>query len=61
MDTKKPSSLHIVMLLVDDLGWGNVGWHRPDLPGEVKTPAMDKVVADGIELQRFYALPIGPP
>jgi len=52
---KKPSSPHIVMLLIDDLGWGNVGWHRRDLPEEVKTPEMDSLVAHGIELKRFYA------
>ena len=44
---------HIVMLLADDFGWGNIGYHH-DSP-EVKTPQLDALKTDGIELTRHYA------
>merc|ERR1719506_2867039 len=51
---KKP---HILLLLADDLGYGNVGWNRKyfGVPSdEVITPEMDKLVEDGVHLTRFY-------
>jgi len=33
-----------------DLGWHNVGWHNPDM----LTPNSDKLVAEGVELDRHY-------
>lgn len=44
---------HIVMVLVDDWGWNNVGYHRPNDP-EVQTPNIDDLVKEGIELNRHY-------
>lgn len=48
---------NIMMVLVDDLGYANVGWTRPDASTnkEVQTPVMDGLVKEGIELTRFYA------
>ena len=43
------------MLLVDDWGWANAGWHRPDKTAEVSTPNLDALVAGGVELNRSYA------
>lgn len=52
-----------MMILLDDYGWANAGWHRGVVgPGgtfipetdEVQTPAMDALVKDGIELNRQY-------
>ncbi len=44
--------------LIVQLGFGNVGWTRArnncSTP-EVQTPNMDALVAEGIELMRFYA------
>ena len=54
---------HIIMILWDDYGWAEAGWHRnysiggiyvPD-SREVMTPSLDTLVADGIELDRAYA------
>ena len=48
-----------MLLVADDLGWANVGWHRltPEDPGqsEVHTPNMDQLVREGIELDQVYA------
>jgi arylsulfatase B len=44
--------------LQDDLGWANVPWTRPpgdDADGEVRTPTMAGLLAQGVELQRAYA------
>ena len=37
---QRPST-NIVILLVDDLGWGDVGYHNP----EVATPNIDNIAA----------------
>jgi len=45
---------HVLYILVDDLGWGDVGFNR-DVPSpEVLTPNMDKLVREGIHLHRHY-------
>jgi arylsulfatase B len=44
---------NIVILLADDLGWNDVGYHG----STVKTPNLDRFVRDGIELDRFYVAP----
>ena len=44
---------HLVLVLADDLGWGNVGWHRTDGSPEVITPHLDRLVTEGVELNRF--------
>ena len=57
--TKRP---HIVMLLFDDFGWADAGWHRGYTIGgvhvpptrEVATPTLDALVRDGIEFDRHY-------
>ena len=49
--TKSP---HIVLILVDDWGYANVGYHRaPGFP-ETKTPNIDSLANTGVKLERFY-------
>ncbi|TWU51756.1 sulfatase-like hydrolase/transferase [Rubripirellula reticaptiva] len=48
---------NIVVLLADDLGWGDVGFHG----GVAETPNIDKLAKEGLELQRFYAFPACSP
>ena len=49
---------HMLFVLVDDLGYGNVGFNRENSPTgndtEVKTPHLDAIVADGVRLTRHY-------
>lgn len=56
---------HIVMLIMDDWGWSDVGYHRHPgdgtLPGEIVTPNVDALVKEGIELDRHYAFQICSP
>ena len=46
---------HIVMMLVDDWGWANVGYHRDPPTKEVVTPNIDSLVSNGLELDQHYA------
>jgi arylsulfatase I/J len=48
---------HIVLLIVDDFGWANVGFHAKGQPNEAEivTPNMDALAAGGIILDRHYA------
>ena len=46
---KKP---HIVLILVDDWGWANVGYHRAESTPEVFTPNIDSLVKMGVELDQ---------
>lgn len=48
---------NIVIILADDLGWGDVGFHGSD----IKTPCIDNLVKEGVELTRFYTAPISSP
>jgi arylsulfatase A-like enzyme len=41
---------HIVVIMADDLGWNDVGYHG----SEIKTPHLDRLAKDGRELTRFY-------
>lgn len=51
-----PSKPHIVMHLVDDWGWANAGWHANEgNTKEVRTPRMDQLVKEGIEMDRAYS------
>ena len=44
------------MILVDDYGWNNVGFHAKNQPNadEISTPVMDELAAEGIILDRHY-------
>jgi len=44
---------HIVVILADDLGWRDVGYHD----SEIRTPNIDRIASEGIELDRFYVQP----
>lgn len=48
---------NILLIVADDLGWGDVGWHG----GFAKTPVMDKLVREGVELDQHYVQPVCTP
>lgn len=52
-----PARPNIVVMIADDLGWGDVGFHK----GSIPTPQLDKLAREGVELQRFYVCPVCSP
>ncbi|MCZ6792593.1 MAG: sulfatase-like hydrolase/transferase [Planctomycetota bacterium] len=52
-----PERLNVVIFVADDMGWGDVGYHG----SEIETPNIDRLVREGVELDRFYAFPICSP
>jgi len=48
---------NIVIILVDDLGWNDVGYHNEN----VSTPNIDRLAKAGVELNRFYVNPTCSP
>jgi len=58
----------VLLLLADDYGWANFGYHNDgsgphgkQLQAEIHTPNMDQLVKDGILLDRHYAFRICSP
>jgi arylsulfatase A-like enzyme len=48
----KPGRPNIVLMMADDQGWGETGYHgHPHL----KTPVLDEMAAQGLRFDRFYA------
>ncbi|GAB5489746.1 MAG: hypothetical protein Pars2KO_33160 [Parasphingorhabdus sp.] len=48
---------NIVIIMADDLGWKDVGYNG----SEIRTPHLDRLAANGVELNRFYAHPTCSP
>lgn len=49
---------NIIIIVADDLGWGDVGFHGSR---QVQTPNIDVLAADGIILHNYYVSPICTP
>jgi len=45
------------VIVADDLGWNDVGFHG----GDIDTPSLDRLAAEGMQLDRFYTTPICSP
>ena len=52
--TDKPN---IIIILTDDLGWGDVSYHG----GYIPTPNIDQLAEEGMEMNRFYSNPVCSP
>lgn len=48
---------NILLIVADDLGWSDVGWHH----GFGKTPTLDALVRTGVELDQHYVQPVCTP
>ncbi|MCP4302827.1 MAG: sulfatase-like hydrolase/transferase [Gammaproteobacteria bacterium] len=48
---------NVIIIVADDLGWADVGFHG----GDIDTPSLDRLAAEGMELNRFYTTPICSP
>ena len=44
---------NILLIMADDLGWGDVGYNG----AEIRTPTIDRLAAEGVRLDRYYTHP----
>lgn len=48
---------NVILIVADDMGWKDVGYHG----SEIQTPTIDRLAAEGVELNRFYVHPTCSP
>ncbi|MCY1722073.1 sulfatase-like hydrolase/transferase [Prolixibacteraceae bacterium Z1-6] len=53
-DMRKPN---IIIILADDLGYADVGFHGSD----IETPHIDRIASEGVVLEQYYACPMCSP
>lgn len=51
-DKKNSKKTNIVLIMADDLGWGDVGYNGHPV---IKTPNLDEMASKGAQFNRFYA------
>lgn len=51
---KKPN---VITILLDDAGWGDIGYHG----GDIATPQIDKLANEAVRLKEFYAFAVCTP
>ena len=44
---------NVVIIVVDDMGWNDIGYHNP----EIKSPTLDRLAREGVELDCHYVQP----
>lgn len=44
---------NIVLIVADDLGWADVGYHA----SEIRSPTIDRLAAEGVKLESHYVMP----
>lgn len=54
LSNKKPN---IIILLADDLGFGDVGYNGSD----IRTPNIDRIASEGVILDQYYSCPMCSP
>ncbi len=48
---------NVVIILADDLGWNDVGFHA----SEIRTPNIDRLTSQGVRFERAYSFPVCSP
>lgn len=51
------SKPNFLIIVADDAGWADVGYHG----SEIKTPHIDRLARQGVELDQFYVYPVCSP
>jgi arylsulfatase A-like enzyme len=47
----------VVILVADDLGWRDIGYHD----SEIRTPNIDRLASEGVRFERAYSFPVCSP
>ena len=50
--TEKANQPHVILIMTDDQGWGDVSYNGLT---RIKTPNLDAMAAAGMRFNRFYA------
>ncbi len=58
VQTKNPKKPNIVLILADDMGWGDIRAHGNTL---IETPVLDKLAEKSLSFDRFYVCPLCAP
>lgn len=56
-EVQGPKSPHLIFVMVDDQGYGDIGYHGSD----IHTPELDQLAAEGVKLENYYVQPICSP
>ncbi|KAF3708037.1 Arylsulfatase I [Channa argus] len=56
-ELKRPRPPHLIFIMVDDQGYGDIGYHGSD----IHTPVLDQLAAEGVKLENYYVQPICSP
>lgn len=56
-EAERPRPPHLIFIMVDDQGYGDIGYHGSD----IHTPVLDKLAAEGVQLENYYVQPICSP
>jgi arylsulfatase A-like enzyme len=51
-DASAPVRPHVVLVMADDMGWGQTGYYDHPV---LETPSLDAMAANGLRFDRFYA------
>eukprot|EP00116_Pleurobrachia_bachei_P004213 sb/3464475/ len=51
-DVGKPN---ILFVLIDDMGYGDMGYTYPEIKKNIRTPLFDKLASEGLILDRYYS------
>ncbi len=52
-----PIKPNVILMVADDLGWGDVGYHK----SRIETPHLDALAKRGVQLDQFYVQPVCSP
>ena len=52
-----PKLPNIVVVMIDDLGWNQIGYHANPENNEIYTPSIDMYADEGIKIDRAYMTP----
>ena len=56
-NAKRRNVKHVILIVADDLGWDDVGFHGSEIP----TPNIDALASSGVILSNYYVSPICTP
>lgn len=54
---EQPRRPNIAIIVADDLGWNDAGYHG----SRIQTPHLDRLARQGVQLDRFYSTPVCSP